>query len=47
MLIKNIDGLNNELTIKEGQIKKFDDDLVVFKQQKHFVDILAIQAGEK
>jgi len=33
--------------MKENQIKKYDDDLNGHKQNKHFLDILAIQAGKK
>jgi len=28
-------------------MKKIEDDLIIYKQQKHFLDVLAIQAGKK
>lgn len=44
-LIREIDKYNNVIAQKEGQIKKLDDELVEYKSNKHFLDILAMQAG--
>ena len=46
-LAKEIDKYAQEIQQKDGAMKKFDDDLVQFKRDKHFLDILAIQAGLK
>lgn len=39
--------LNNVIAAKETKIKKCDDELVDCKHHKHFLDVLAIQAGKK
>jgi len=41
-LAKEIDKYTQRISAKDGAIKKFDDDLVQFKRNKHFLDILAI-----
>ena len=41
-LAKEIDKYTLRIQQKDGAIKKFDDDLVQFKRNKHFLDILAI-----
>jgi len=46
-LIKQIEELQAKITQKENKCKKHDDDLMVYKQNKQFLDILAIQAGKK
>jgi len=47
MLAKKIEDLNNLCSAKDTQIKKYEDDLVDFREHKHFLDVLAIQAGKK
>ena len=46
-LIKEVEKLQNEIAQKDGLVKKCGEDLVVYKAQKHFLDILAMQAGLK
>lgn len=46
-LIKKTEDLKAAIAVKENQIKKDDDELQVYKQQKLFLDVLAIQAGKK
>lgn len=46
-LAKQCDELIAKIASKENQIKKYDDDLNGHKINKHFLDILAIQAGKK
>jgi|TARA_B110000285_G_scaffold234256_1_gene310574 hypothetical protein len=41
-LIKKIEELKAGIAVTENQIKKDDDELQVYKQQKHFLDVLAI-----
>lgn len=46
-LLKKIDDYSAKILLKDVLMKKIEDDLLVYKQQKHFLDILAIQAGKK
>jgi len=46
-LAKRIDDLNNKIGQRDTRLKKCDDDLVEYRQNKHFLDVLAIQAGKK
>lgn len=46
-LMKRIEELNLKMNQKDNLIKKYDDDLVECREHKHFLDILAIQAGKK
>ena len=46
-LQKKAEYLITQIAMKENQIKKYDDDLNGHKQNKHFLDILAIQAKKK
>lgn len=46
-LQKQIEELQIIITQKENKCKRYEDDLVLFKQSKHFLDVLAIQAGLK
>lgn len=46
-LTKEIEELQTEINHKEAMIKRFDDELQVSKGHKHFLDVLAIQAGLK
>ena len=46
-LTRDIEQFTIKIQVKDGTIKKIDDDLVLFKRNKHFMDILAIQAGLK
>ena len=46
-LIKKIEELKASIVVTENQIKKDDDELQVYKERKHFLDVLAIQAGKK
>ena len=47
LLIKQKESLESDIAQKQNKIKKYDDDLKVFKEQKHFLDIVAMQAGRK
>ena len=46
-LMKEIADLEAEEIQKDTQIKKYEDDLVIYKEHKKFLDILAIQANRK
>lgn len=46
-LIKKVEELNNKIGLKDGTIKKVEEDLVDCKINKHFLDILSMQAGKK
>ena len=46
-LSRKIEELNNQINKRDITIQKMDDDLVNYKQNKHFLDILAIEAGLK
>ena len=46
-LIKQKEEIESKIAQREATIKKHDDDLTVQKQHKHFLDILAMQAGKK
>jgi len=46
-LIKQVEELNNKISFKEGTIKRIEEDLVDCKINKHFLDILSLQAGKK
>lgn len=46
-LARDMDDLISQIAQKENQIKKYDDDLNEHKHNKHFLDILGIQAGKK
>ena len=46
-LHKDMEDLISKIAQKENQIKKDDDELNGHKSNKHFLDILAIQAGKK
>ena len=46
-LQKKAEDLISQIAMKENQIKKYDDDLNGHKHNKHFLDILAIQAKKK
>ena len=46
-LVAQIEQLNNDILKVETRIKKHDDDLVEYKQHKHFLDVVAIQAKRK
>ena len=46
-LAKRIEELNNKISAKDTQIKKHEDDLIEYREHKHFLDVLAIQAGKK
>ena len=41
-LNKEIENLEIELSQKDASIKRFDDELVVMKGHKRFLDVLAI-----
>lgn len=41
-LQKQIEDLNAKIIQKQGQLIKYDDDLALYKQQKKFLDVLAI-----
>ena len=46
-LNKKIAALEADIALKDNSIKKVEDDLIQDKINKHFLDILAIQAGLK
>ena len=46
-LMKQIEDLNIKINGKEGNIKRVEEELVQFKINKHFLDVLAIQANKK
>ena len=46
-LTKQIDDINNDIFAKDGAIKKHMDDLEIYKNYKHFLDIMSMQAGLK
>lgn len=46
-IINQIEEYKNKEIQIDTKIKKFEDDLIDFKKDKHFLDILAIQAGNK
>jgi len=46
-LIKRIEELNNKIGVKDGTIKKVEEDLIDCKVNKHFLDILSMEAGRK
>lgn len=46
-LANKITELAAEEVQKDTQIKKYEDDLVIYKEHKKFLDILAIQANRK
>ena len=46
-LQKDMEDLISKIAQRENQIKKNDDELAGHKSNKHFLDILAIQAQKK
>jgi len=46
-LMQEIDKVQNEINAVESNCKKIEDDLIVCKHHKKFLDILAIQANLK
>lgn len=46
-LNKEIESYHGQLNLLDNKIKKHEDDLIVYKQLKRFLDVLAIQAGKK
>lgn len=44
---KKIEMLQSKINQMEALINKFNDDLVEYKEHKHFLDVMAIQAGKK
>lgn len=46
-LIRQIEELQQKIAQKDNMAKKVEDDLVEYKKLKHFLDVLAIQAGKK
>ena len=46
-LNKEIESYHGQLNLLDNRIKKHEDDLIVYKQLKRFLDVLAIQAGKK
>lgn len=47
MLGKEVDGVQLQITHVDTELKRQNDELVIAKQDKRFLDILAIQAGKK
>lgn len=46
-MIKKVDELNTKIFNKDANIKRVEEDLAECKVNKHFLDIIAMQAGKK
>lgn len=46
-LARQIEELNAKINVKDGMTKRVEEDLIDYKINKHFLDILSMEAGKK